>query len=257
MNRADQKMQEYLDKHPFLQETAAVQQGMVRAVHNVAGPVEFPAQDEIKAFTQTGIPLLQNKEIQEKMGLTDEQMKTVNYRLLQEYEVPDWVKLTKEKEKEGEKIDHVEIGGKEMRIRKHVNYCEDYEGDFYDGSMSEDRSNLHRKRKKDNSISGMDSFEQENSRSHKKKKFGSESNSIRQNSQVDLANLGDDKNRNVNINLGGGGNKVQIHLRDDDDEDDNEQGDNNTFKSEDKIHLDEDEEEENEGKEDEDKKLIN
>ena len=197
------------------------------------------------------------KEIQEKMGLTDEQMKTVNYRLLQEYEVPDWVKLTKEKEKKKKKIDHVEIGGKEMRIRKHVNYCEDYEGDFYDGSMSEDRSNLHRKRKKDNSISGMDSFEQENSRSHKKKKFGSESNSIRQNSQVDLANLGDDKNRNVNINLGGGGNKVQIHLRDDDDEDDNEQGDNNTFKSEDKIHLDEDEEEENEGKEDEDKKLIN
>ena len=68
MNRADQKMQEYLDKHPFLQETAAVQQGMVRAVHNVAGPVEFPAQDEIKALTQTGIPLLQNKEIQEKIS---------------------------------------------------------------------------------------------------------------------------------------------------------------------------------------------
>jgi FdhE protein len=41
---------------------------MVRAVHNVAGPVEFPAQDEIKALTQTGIPLLQNKDIQEKIS---------------------------------------------------------------------------------------------------------------------------------------------------------------------------------------------
>ena len=200
------------------------------------------------------------KEIQEKLGLTDEQMKNINYRLLQEYEVPEWVKISKEKEKEAERVEHVEIGGKEMRVRKHVNYCEDYDGDFYDGSVSEDRSNLHRKRKKDNSISGMDSFEQENSRSHKKKKIGSESNSIRQGSQVDLYNLGDDRSRNnnnVNINLGGGGNKVQINLRDDDDDEDNVQ--ENTFKSEEKIHLDEDDDDEDENmedeKDDEDKKI--
>ena len=187
-------------------------------------------------------------------------MKNINYRLLQEYEVPEWVKISKEKEKEAERVEHVEIGGKEMRVRKHVNYCEDYDGDFYDGSVSEDRSNLHRKRKKDNSISGMDSFEQENSRSHKKKKIGSESNSIRQGSQVDLYNLGDDRSRNnnnVNINLGGGGNKVQINLRDDDDDEDNVQ--ENTFKSEEKIHLDEDDDDEDENmedeKDDEDKKI--
>ena len=181
------------------------------------------------------------KQIQEKLNLTDEQMKNVNYRLLQEYEVPDWVKITDEKEKEIEKIEHVEIGGKEMRVRKHVNYNEDYDGDFLDGSISE-VSHLQKKRKKDNSLSGFDSFEQENSRSNKKKKYGSESNSLRQNSQVDLYNLGEgsSKNNNVNINLGGG-NKVQIHLNDDEDDDEIEQGEN-TIKSEDKIHIDEDEE---------------
>ena len=180
------------------------------------------------------------KEIQERLNLTDEQIKNVNYRLLQEYEVPDWVKITKEKEKEAERVEHVEIGGKEMRVRKHVNYCEDFDADFYDASISEDRSNLQRKRKKDNSLSGIDSFEQENSRSNKKKKYGSESNSIKQNSQIDLYNLGEGSSRNnVNINLGGQGNKVQININDDDDEDENEQGEN-TIKSEEKIHIDDD-----------------
>ena len=180
------------------------------------------------------------KEIQERLNLTDEQIKNVNYRLLQEYEVPDWVKITKEKEKEAERVEHVEIGGKEMRVRKHVNYCEDFDADFYDASISEDRSNLQRKRKKDNSLSGIDSFEQENSRSNKKKKYGSESNSIKQNSQIDLYNLGEGSSRNnVNINLGGQGNKVQINIHDDDDEDENEQGEN-TIKSEEKIHIDDD-----------------
>lgn len=179
------------------------------------------------------------KEIQERLNLTDEQIKNVNYRLLQEYEVPDWVKITKEKEKEAERVEHVEIGGKEMRVRKHVNYCEDFDADFYDASISEDRSNLQRKRKKDNSLSGIDSFEQENSRSNKKKKYGSESNSIKQNSQIDLYNLGEGSSRNnVNINLGGQGNKVQININDDD-EDENEQGEN-TIKSEEKIHIDDD-----------------
>ena len=180
------------------------------------------------------------KEIKEKLNLNDEQMKNVNYRLLQEYEVPDWVKIPKEKEREIDKIEHVEIGGKEMRLRKPVNYCEDYDADFFDGSMSEERSHLQRKRKKDNSLSGLDSFDQENSRSNKKRKIGSETNSLRQNSQNDLYNLGESsKNNNVNINLGVGGNKVQIHLNDDDEDDIQEE---NGIKSEDKIHIDEDEE---------------
>jgi len=183
------------------------------------------------------------QEIKEKLNLNDEQIKSVNYRLLQEYEVPDWVKITKEKEREADKVDHVEIGGKDMRVRKPVNYREDYDGDFYDASISDERSLLHKKRKKENSLSGIDSFDQENSRSNKKKKFGSETNSIRPNSQVDLFNLGEgsSKNNNVNINLGGGGNKVQIQINDDDDEDENNQGEN-TIKSEDKIEIDDDEE---------------
>ena len=177
------------------------------------------------------------KEIKKTLNLNDEQIKAINYRLLQEFEVPEWVKISKENEKEYDKIEEVEIGGKEMRVRKHVNYKDDYDDDFFDDSISE-RSNLHKKRKKDNnSISGIDSFEMEN-RSNKKKKFGSESNSIRQSSQVDLSNYGDERSRNNNVNINLGSNKVQIKLNDDDDDDPD------SFKSEDKIHLDEDDEDE-------------
>ena len=182
------------------------------------------------------------QEIKTKLNLNDEQMKNVNYRLLQEYEVPDWVKITKEKEKDIDKLDHVEIGGKDMRVRKPVNYREDYDMDFNDASISDEKSFMHKKRKKENSLSGIDSSEQENSRSNKKKKFGSETNSLRQNSQVDLYNLGEgsSRNNNVNINLGGGGNRVQIHINDDDDEENNPG--ENTIRSEDKIEIDDDEE---------------
>ena len=199
-------------------------------------------EDEILNDEQINEDIARNEEeFKKKLNLNDEQMKNVNYRLLQEYEVPDWVKIPKEKEREIDKIEHVEIGGKEMRLRKPVNYCEDYDADFFDGSMSEERSHLQRKRKKDNSLSGLDSFDQENSRSNKKRKIGSETNSLRQNSQNDLYNLGESsKNNNVNINLGVGGNKVQIHLNDDDEDDIQEE---NGIKSEDKIHIDEDEEE--------------
>ena len=74
--------------------------------------------------------------------------------------------------------------------------------DFFDGSLSEERSHLQRKRKKENSLSGLDSFDQEISRSNKKRKLGSESNSIRQNSQVDLYNLGEGSSKNNNVNKG-------------------------------------------------------
>ena len=176
------------------------------------------------------------KEIKKKLNLNDEQIKAINYRLLQEFEVPEWVKISKENEKDNDKIEEVEIGGKEMRVRKHVNYKDDYDDDFLDDSISE-RSNLHRKRKKDNSLSGIDSYDMEN-RSNKKKKFGSESNSIRQSSQVDLSNYGDERSRNNNVNINLGSNKVQIKLNDDDDDEPE------SFKSDEKIHLEEDDEEE-------------
>ena len=177
-------------------------------------------------------------EIKEKLDLNEEQLKNVNYRLLQEFEVPEWVKISKENEKEYEKIEEVEIGGKEMRVRKHVNYKDDYDDDFFDDTIS-DKSILNKKRKKDISESGIDSYDID--RSSKKKKFGSETNSIRQNSQVDLSNYGDERSRNNNVNINLGSNKVQIKINDDD-EDDEEQ--DNTFKSDEKIHLNEDDEDE-------------
>jgi superfamily II DNA/RNA helicase len=178
-------------------------------------------------------------EIKNKLDLTEEQLKSVNYRLLQEFEVPEWVKISKDNDKDFEKIEEVEIGGKEMRVRKHVNYKDDFDDDFLDDTIS-DRSILHKKRKKDNiSISGVDSFDMDN-RSNKKRKFGSDSNSLRQSSQVDLSNYGDEKSRNNNVNINLGSNRVQIKLNDDDDDEDM----NNSFKSGEKIHLDEDEEDE-------------
>ena len=108
------------------------------------------------------------KTIKEKLDLNEEQLKTINYRLLQEFEVPEWVKISKENEKEFDKIEEVEIGGKEMRVRKHVNYKDDYDDDFFDDTIS-DKSILNRKRKKDISESGIDSYDIDN-RSNKKKK---------------------------------------------------------------------------------------
>ena len=178
-------------------------------------------------------------EIKEKLNLNEEQLKSVNYRLLQEFEVPEWVKISKENEKEYDKIEEVEIGGKEMRVRKHVNYKDDYDDDFFDDTISE-KSNLNKKRKKDISESGIDSYDIEN-QSNKKKKYGSETNSMRQSSQVDLSNYGDERSRNNNVNINLGTNKVQIKINDDDDDDEEQ---DNTFKSDEKIHLNEDDEDE-------------
>ena len=178
-------------------------------------------------------------EIKEKLNLNEEQLKSVNYRLLQEFEVPEWVKISKENEKEYDKIEEVEIGGKEMRVRKHVNYKDDYDDDFFDDTISE-KSNLNKKRKKDISESGIDSYDIEN-QSNKKKKYGSETNSMRQSSQVDLSNYGDERSRNNNVNINLGSNKVQIKINDDDDDDEEQ---DNTFKSDEKIHLNEDDEDE-------------
>ena len=44
------------------------------------------------------------EEIKNKLNLNEEQLKNINYRLLQEFEVPEWVKISKENEKEYDKI---------------------------------------------------------------------------------------------------------------------------------------------------------
>ena len=168
-------------------------------------------------------------EIKNKLNLNDEQMKNVNYRLLQEYEVPDWVKISKEDEQEYSKTEEVEIGGKEMRVRKHVNYKDDYEDGFLDDSSE---SILQKKRKKNGSEYGNESYDL----GGKKRKLGSDSNSQRI-SQVDLSES--EKKNNISnghiINLN---NKVKIEILDDDEDEGN-----NSFKDDIKINLGEDEDE--------------
>jgi len=170
--------------------------------------------------------------LQKKLELNDEQIKNINYRLLQDFEVPEWVKITKEKEKEFDKIEEVEIGGKEMRVRKHVNYRDDFDDDFLEETYS-DKSLLQKKRKKENSVSGIDSYDMD-SRSNKKKKNGSDTYS----QKWDYSNFGDEKSRNKNLGANLGNNKVKIDLIDDDDD---EEGQENSYKTE-KINLDDDDE---------------
>ena len=170
--------------------------------------------------------------LQKKLELNDEQIKNINYRLLQDFEVPEWVKITKEKEKEFDKIEEVEIGGKEMRVRKHVNYRDDFDDDFLEETYS-DKSLLQKKRKKENSVSGIDSYDMD-SRSNKKKKNGSDTYS----QKCDYSNFGDEKSRNKNLGANLGNNKVKIDLIEDDDD---EEGQENSYKTE-KINLDDDDE---------------
>ena len=102
-------------------------------------------------------------------GLSDD-VKNINYRLMQFYEVPEWVKINKE---EKEKIEEVEIGGKDMRVRKVVNYRVDYDEEEFE---SESESLL--KKKKKSSSSNFDSSEGSNINYKKKlKKHGSKNNS--------------------------------------------------------------------------------
>ena len=84
------------------------------------------------------------KEIQERLNLTDEQIKNVNYRLLQEYEVPDWVKITKEKEKgvfswndgtkfEGKWYEGKKSGNGKLFYNNNSRYEGDFKNDHFDG----------------------------------------------------------------------------------------------------------------------------
>ena len=67
MNVTDKKMQAYLEAHPFLQETAELQLAMSAAIQKTVGPMEFPEDNEVKELTQDGVPLLQSKDLQDRV----------------------------------------------------------------------------------------------------------------------------------------------------------------------------------------------
>lgn len=67
MNVTDKKMQAYLEAHPFLQETAELQLAMSAAIQKTVGSMEFPEDNEVKELTQDGVPLLQRKELQDRV----------------------------------------------------------------------------------------------------------------------------------------------------------------------------------------------
>ena len=116
-------------------------------------------------------------EIKTKLNLDNEAIKQVNYRLLQDYEVPDWVKISKEEQYD--KIEY-ENGEKNMRIRKQVNYKDDYDDDFNSDS-DEDSKSFKKKRKRNESSSNYDSSEGSNSHRRRLKKDLQSSESISHN----------------------------------------------------------------------------
>lgn len=67
MNITDKKMQAYLEAHSFLQETAELQLAMSEAIQKTVRPMEFPEDNEVKEWTQDGVPLLQSKELQDRV----------------------------------------------------------------------------------------------------------------------------------------------------------------------------------------------
>ena len=147
------------------------------------------------------------KEIKEKMNYDDEIMKTINYRLIQDYEVPEWVKFSKKDEEE--KIEEEDICGKGMRVRHKVNYRVDFDEDF-DSDSEEEIKSVRKKRKRDKEVnSNYDNSSVSYSR--KKAKNDNSDNDYSNNlSQIDLNDMKSSSNSN-----GGFNNKVNIQLGDD------------------------------------------
>ena len=147
------------------------------------------------------------KEIKEKMNYDDEIMKTINYRLIQDYEVPEWVKFSKKDEEE--KIEEEDICGKGMRVRHKVNYRVDFDEDF-DSDSEEEIKSVRKKRKRDKEVnSNYDNSSVSYSR--KKAKNDNSDNDYSNNlSQIDLNDMKSSSNSN-----GGFNNKVKIQLGDD------------------------------------------
>ena len=64
MNLTDKHMEDYLAANPFLRETAELQLAVGEAIRQAVRALDFPADEEVKALTKDGVPLLQNKEWQ-------------------------------------------------------------------------------------------------------------------------------------------------------------------------------------------------
>ena len=210
------------------------------------------SSEELKAFEQMDRERYERekkdeklREIKERMNLDDEAMKAVNYRLIQDYEVPEWVKISKKDD--SDKVEEEDICGKGMRIRHKVNYKVDFDDDFDSESEEEEARSLRKKRKKQGNTSDMDNSSEKNyhssySYSRKKQKTelssenGSHGASSNIPSQLDLNEDGIKSLSNSGI-----GNKVKIKLGDDEDnilkisaeESDNEDMNNNHNQEED------------------------
>lgn len=96
------------------------------------------------------------QHIKEKMNHDDKTMKNVNYRLIQEFEVPEWVKCSNNKEEEansnivGANNEEGVMRGKGMRIHPNVNYREYFEDESNSDADSNNNSRMLRKKKKRN-----------------------------------------------------------------------------------------------------------
>ena len=179
------------------------------------------SEEEFKKFQEMDEEryVLENREeklneIKTKLNLDNEAIKQVNYRLLQDYEVPDWVKISKEEQYD--KIEY-ENGEKNMRIRKQVNYKDDYDDDFNSDS-DEDSKSLKKKRKRNESSSNYDSSEGSNSHRRKFRKDFQSSESLSHNFESQSNIILDDENNNDENFSGSSGinnnniNKVKISL---------------------------------------------
>lgn len=67
MNVTDNHMEKYLTANPFLRETAELQLAMGEAIRQAVSPLDFPADDEVKERAKDSVPLLQNKEWQDRV----------------------------------------------------------------------------------------------------------------------------------------------------------------------------------------------
>lgn len=123
------------------------------------------------------------KEIKENMGYDDETIKKINYRLLQEYEVPSWVKISKDDLKN----EGLEELGKGMRIRQKVNYKDDYDEDDLE-SESESHKYLRKKKK-------TRDYQDSLSVSYKKKKLDSETSQLALSNQASQLDPEEDENK--------------------------------------------------------------
>lgn len=139
------------------------------------------------------------QEIKEKMDYDDETIKKVNYRLMQEYEVPSWIRTSKDDLK-GEGFEEL---GKGMRIRQKVNYKDDYDDDIDSDSESDSHQYLRKKRKvKDTNGDSL-------SVSYKKKKINSETSQLLSN---ELSQLDSNEEENKSSSKSMQYNKLKIEI---------------------------------------------